>query len=128
MANILIVDDEVSLRTVIAAALKKEGHTVEEAGDGRSAVRWMSTHSFDLVISDVLMPEADGIEMIMRLRDARNPTPIIAITGGHLQTDLLLKVAKSLGARRVLAKPFKISELLALVKEVLEGKPEPDAK
>src|SRR5215207_4665622 len=108
MSHILIVEDETSFRSVIAAALKKEGHTVEEAGDGRSAVRWMETHAFDLVITDVLMPEADGIEMIMQLRDARNPTPIIAMTGGHLQTELLLKVAKSLGARRVLAKPFKM--------------------
>ena len=123
MARILIVEDEVSFRSVVAAALTKEGHTVEEAGDGRSAVRWMSTHAFDLVITDVLMPDADGIEMIMRLRDAKNQTPIIAMTGGHLQTDLLLKVARSLGARRVLEKPFKISVLLELTREILAGKP-----
>src|SRR5215207_7281508 len=121
MARILIVEDEESFRRVLVAALTQEGHTVDAAGDGRAAVRRMSTHPFDLVITDVLMPEADGIEMIMSLRDAKNPTPIIAMTGGHLQTELLLKVAKSLGARRVLAKPFKMSELIDLTREILGG-------
>jgi CheY-like chemotaxis protein len=57
--------------------------------------------------------------MIMKLHDARNPTPIIAMTGGHMQSDLYLKVAKSLGARRVMEKPFKLVELSQNIRDVL---------
>ena len=124
MPHILIVDDDVEFRKMLVAVLLQEGHTVEEAGDGKSAVRWLSTHVFDLVITDVQMPETDGLEMIMKLHDARNPTPIIAMTGGHMQSDLYLKVAKSLGARRVLEKPFKLADLTTGIREVLaESKP-----
>jgi two-component system, OmpR family, response regulator len=120
MPHILIVEDDLDFRNMLAAVLKQEGHTVEEAGDGRTAGRWLSTHKFDLVLTDVHMPEADGLEMIMKLHDARNPTPIIAMTGGHLQSDLYLKVAKTLGARRVLEKPFKLSALFEAIRDVLD--------
>ena len=124
MPHLLIVEDDVEFRNLLVAVLVQEGHTVVEAGDGKSAVRWLSTHVFDLVLTDVHMPETDGLEMIMKLHDARNPTPVIAMTGGHLQSDLYLKVAKSLGARRVLEKPFKLAELSKIIREVLaETKP-----
>ena len=119
MPHILIVEDDVEFRKMLVAVLLQEGHTIVEAGDGKSAVRWLSTHVFDLVISDVHMPETDGLEMIMKLHDARNPTPVIAMTGGHMQSDLYLKVAKSLGARRVLEKPFKLAELTTCIRDVL---------
>lgn len=120
MPHILIVEDDPEFRGMLAAVLKQEGHTVTECGDGRSAGRWLSTHTFDLVLTDVHMPEADGLEMIMRLHETKNPTPVIVMTGGHLQSDLYLKVAKSLGARRVLEKPFKLSDLFITIREVLE--------
>ncbi len=124
MPHILIVEDDIEFRKMLVTVLVQEGHTVVEAGDGKSAGRWLSTHVFDLVITDVHMPETDGLEMIMKLHDARNPTPIIAMTGGHMQSDLYLKVAKSLGARRVMEKPFKLAELSQNIRDVLaEPKP-----
>jgi CheY-like chemotaxis protein len=124
MPHILIVEDDVEFRKMLVTVLVQEGHTVVEAGDGKSAGRWLSTHVFDLVLTDVHMPETDGLEMIMKLHDARNPTPIIAMTGGHMQSDLYLKVAKSLGARRVMEKPFKLVELSQNIRDVLaESKP-----
>ena len=119
MPHILIVEDDLEFRKMLVTVLLQEGHTVEEAGDGKTAGRWLSTHVFDLVITDVHMPETDGLEMIMKLHDARNPTPIIAMTGGHMQSDLYLKVAKSLGARRVMEKPFKLVELSQNIRDVL---------
>ena|SRR5688572_20440643 len=119
MPHILIVEDDVEFRKMLVTVLVQEGHTVVEAGDGKSAGRWLSTHVFDLVLTDVHMPETDGLEMIMKLHDARNPTPIIAMTGGHMQSDLYLKVAKSLGARRVMEKPFKLVELSQNIRDVL---------
>lgn len=119
MAHILIVEDEVTFRSVIRAALIQNGHTVVEAGDGRTGLELLKSQVVDLVITDVMMPDQDGIEVIMRLREKRNPAPIIAITGHPVEAELYLKVAKSLGAQRVLEKPFSMETLLTAIRDVL---------
>ena len=117
--RILIVDDEAPFRDVLAAALVTQGHCVEVVGDGHAAERHLRSRSFDLIITDVLMPNEDGLQMIMNLRAANDGTPIIAMTGTHMYTELYLKTAKALGARRVLAKPFGMRELIDTTREVL---------
>lgn len=119
MARILIVDDEVTFRTVAAAALTKSGHSVLEAEDGRTALALLGAHPVDLIITDVLMPEQDGLELIMKVRESQNPVPIIAITGHPAKAALYLKIAQALGAQRVLAKPFSMEDLLAATSELL---------
>lgn len=121
MADILIVEDEVPFRSVIKAALVQHGHTVLEAGDGRTGLELLKTRVVDVVVTDVLMPDQDGIALIMRLREMKHPAPIIAITGHPVEAELYLKVAKSLGAQRVLKKPFNMQELLTAIGEVLPG-------
>lgn len=118
-SRILIVEDEASFRSLLVTALKQEGHSVEVAADGRAAEQRLASESFDLIITDVLMPGEDGLEMIMNLRAATNATPIIAMTGSHMYTELYLKTAKALGARRVLAKPFGLRDLLDTARDAL---------
>jgi len=121
MARILIVDDEVTFRSVIATALTQNGHSIIEAEDGRSALAALKGEKVDLVITDVLMPEQDGLEVIMNLRDANNPLPIIAMTGHPGKAELYLRLAKALGAQRVLEKPFRMETLLGAIRELLPG-------
>ena len=116
---VLVVEDEVIVRMAVAGYLRDCGFSVIEAADAEEALAILKTIQVDVVFTDVQMPETDGLEMIMKLHDARNPTPIIAMTGGHMQSDLYLKVAKSLGARRVLEKPFKLADLTRGIREVL---------
>jgi DNA-binding response OmpR family regulator len=119
MARILIVEDDLMFRSVLAIALNDAGHNIVEACDGRAALEVLRSEQVDLILADVLMPESDGIQLIMDLCEAGNTTPIIAMTGGHEHTDLYLKVAQSLGARRVLIKPFRTPELLERIRETL---------
>jgi CheY-like chemotaxis protein len=123
MARILIVDDEVTFRTVIASALVKSGHDVIEAEDGRAGLALLDSHPIDLVITDVLMPEQDGLELIMKIRGKANAVPIIATTGHPAKAELYLKLANTLGAQRVLAKPFSMEDLLLAIRELLPTPP-----
>ena len=125
MARILIVDDEATFRTVAAAALTKNGHSIIEAEDGRTGLALLATHPIDLIITDVLMPEQDGLELITKVRETGNRVPIIAITGHPTKAALYLKLAKAMGAERVLAKPFGIADLLGTIRELLETPPAP---
>ena len=107
------------MRDVIAGALRRVGHTVSEAGNGRDALEVVRRGGVDLVITDILMPEHDGIEMLMQLRTDNVDVPVIAMTGIPLDAGLYLDVAHNLGARRTLEKPFKIEALLQAANEVL---------
>lgn len=119
MANILLIEDEELLRRVIVTALNQGGYTVREAKDGRNAMQHWQGDPPDLVITDIFMPESDGLETIMALRRVNVATPIIAISGHPGDSVHYLKVAQSLGAQRVLAKPFSVDELLVAVADVL---------
>jgi CheY-like chemotaxis protein len=120
MSVVLIVDDDVMFRAVLASALESQGHTVLQAGDGRSALGMLNSQHIDLVITDIVMPGTDGIEMIMDLRAAKSAVPIIAMTGHHPMSDIYLKVAKSLGAHGVVSKPFKMATLIGIVEELFQ--------
>lgn len=126
--HILVVDDEASFREVVAATLTEVGYSVEIAWGGREAERLLRTECFDLIITDVIMPDGDGIEMIMNLHAANNVVPIIAMTGAHQFTELYLKTARALGACRVLTKPFKFAELLDTAREVLAEQAPPGSR
>ncbi len=129
MAVILLVEDDPDLRPTLEAILKSDGHTVRAVADGSFGVASFEQGRPDLVITDIVMPNREGIETIrmMRALDAR--VPIIAISGGgEMRHELsYLTLAQKLGASATLAKPFRPAELRALVKEVLAGA-ESDAK
>ena len=118
MVQILVIEDEPAFRSVVVDTLIRNGYAVIEAEDGRAGLALLKTNAVDVIITDVLMPDVDGIEVIMKLREAKSSIPIIAMTGRPEDADVYLNVAKALGAQRVLMKPFAMDDLLKIVREV----------
>lgn len=119
MAKILTVDDSVSMRALIAQTLREAGHEVHEACDGVDALKKASGQKLDLLISDVNMPNMDGLTLIKTLRQepAHKFTPILVLT---TEVDPeKKKVAKEAGATGWIVKPFNPDQLLATIKKVL---------
>jgi DNA-binding NtrC family response regulator len=123
-ARILLIDDEEPLRKVVARALAAAGcGNVTTAEDGRSGLRLCAEKPFDLVITDVLMPEVDGLEVLFTLRKKHPQTRAIVMTGGgDIEPETYLSMAQCGGAA-VLKKPFQMPELLAAVKKQLAASP-----
>ena len=120
MHRVLIVDDDALVRAAIAACLRHRGYVVHEASDGRKALTLLSHRSVELVICDILMPDVDGIELVMRLADRHPETRILAISGeGQFGPGPFLTMAGHLGAHRTLAKPFEPDALLRIVEELI---------
>lgn len=119
MPSILIVDDDESVRSLLVLALGRLGHTVIEAANGVEAMVQFRQHRPDVVITDIIMPDRDGIETIMDLRREGGKVPIIAISGNSLLTGLYLKTAQQLGALQVLSKPFTLDQLRSVISSVL---------
>lgn len=117
MPSVLVVDDEDQIRLVIREALEQGGYAVEEARSGKEGLERYRANPADVVLMDILMPDRDGLESIMALRREFSGVRIIAMTGGsdRLGGLNLLEVAKMLGARRSLQKPFEIHALLNAV-------------
>lgn len=120
MASILLVEDENDLRDVVRRTLEGAGHRVREAVNGEKALAAFHADPPDLVITDIIMPNKDGLAFIAALRGAHPQARIIAMSGGGRARFLdLLSVAEKAGANFALAKPFRKSELLACVERVL---------
>ncbi len=117
--SILVIEDEESLRSVVSRALSLDGYRVIEAANGREGVERFRRTFADLVITDIWMPDTDGLEATLQLTHDFPEVKIIAITGGSGDRDCL-GVAKFFGARRTFKKPFDMKELLAAVRETLE--------
>ena len=116
MAHILVVDDEPMLRRTLRAILEKAGHTVAEAGDGQQALKIFSANKPDLVLTDIIMPDREGVETIGELRQLDAQVPIIAMSGGgSTGGDLFLTLAIQVGATRTLAKPIRQTDLLEAI-------------
>jgi DNA-binding NtrC family response regulator len=117
MAFILVVDDEAMLRTTLRAILQRAGHEVAEAEDGAKAMEFFRISTPDLVLTDILMPNREGVETIGEMRAAAPAMPIIAMSGGGSTRggELFLTLAAQLGATETLAKPIRQAELLKAV-------------
>ena len=123
MGRILIIDDEAQIRTLLRRALEIEGHDVVEAEDGISGVRIQQEQPCDLVITDILMPEQEGLGCIMELRRLDPSVRIIAIsgaTGAHPMD--ILEIASQFGARRTFSKPFDVVQVVAAIRDELEDR------
>jgi CheY-like chemotaxis protein len=127
MARILVIDDEQDIRRVLSRILSSAGHDVVEAEDGRTGVKQARHENPDLIITDILMPEKDGIEAIEEIRQLTKPPKIIAMSGGGRYEGFeFLEIAKCLGANALLTKPFRAAALLDVVQKVLgSGQNEP---
>lgn len=123
MSLILVIDDEEPIRALCARILTHEGYQVIEAPDGNEGVRQYRQHRPDLIITDIIMPEKEGIETIMDLKKEFPLVKIVAISGGGQATTgaTCLHLAKALGAVKTLAKPFTRQELLDVVRYALEA-------
>jgi CheY-like chemotaxis protein len=123
MASILLIEDDEPLRQILALALVNAGHTVAEAADGNQGIERFHKAPPDLVITDIVMPGREGIEMIMTLRREAPRLPIIAISGAANYARIYLGMAAKLGAQRILPKPFSAADLLRAINEVLAAPP-----
>ena len=120
MARILIIDDEDELRSMLRQLLEQAGYEVTEAVNGAEGIQLYEQDTHDLIITDIIMPEKEGVETIIALRRADPDLPIIAISGGgRLDATDFLTMTKKLGARRTLSKPFRRDQLLEAVGECL---------
>ena len=124
MPRILVIDDESLLRSTVCTILSREGFTVESAGDGDAGIASVHKNPPDVVITDIFMPNKDGIEIVMELKRCSPHIKIIAMTGGgEARMMEISHAAELLGADLVLRKPFDKSALLAALKEVLKNSP-----
>ena len=120
MASILVIEDDAFIRQFLSEALSRQGHAVHVAIHGIDGLRLYRAEPADLVLTDLVMPEQDGLSTIMELRRIAPAVRIIAMSGGMVQNpQLYLQLAEKLGADRVLRKPFLLEELTELIAEVL---------
>ena len=119
--KILVIDDEADLCASFKERLTIEGYQVLTASDGRKGLQLYHEHSFDLVITDVLMPELDGLEVVRTLRRLSTRLPIIVMSGGGSRDLDFLVEAKLFGATRTISKPFRPDELVAMVHALLSS-------
>ncbi len=118
MAKILIVDDEKSLREFLQIVLTKEGYQVVTASDGEEAIEWIGKDIFDLVISDIKMPKASGLDVLKAVKEVSPDTIVLMITA-FATTETAIEAMKQ-GAYNYLIKPFKIEEIKLIIKNALE--------
>lgn len=116
MASILLVDDNDDLRSLLAEALGDAGHAVTQAANGRAAIAKLRGAGFEVVVTDVVMPEADGAEVLAAMRKLpQRPRVVVISGGGQIEPTRYLQMARALGADAVLQKPFPPSRLIEVV-------------
>jgi len=121
MSRILIIDDNTSMREVVSEMLQQAGYETVDVENGRFALQVHRESPVDLIITDLFMPDTDGLEIINQFRHQYPEVKIIAVSGGGSRGLVeLLSVAKKMGAERALMKPFSWEELLAAVQGVLD--------
>lgn len=122
MARILFIEDDPDVAKLLSGVLKSAGHDVVHAQTGRDALTAFKANAFDLVVTDILLPDNDGLEIIPQLRKSSTSVKIIAISGGgRVGPKPYLSAAKALGANRTLTKPFAPVELARTIQELLES-------
>ncbi len=120
MPGILIVEDEKELREMLKISLIRHNFTVFEAVNGRDAIAHFKPSSTDMVVTDLIMPEEDGLKVIMKLKELKPSIKIVAISGGgKAGPGSYLNLAKALGADAIYSKPFSINDLIVKIEELL---------
>lgn len=121
MERILVVDDEEGITTVVQTVLTRRNYTVVTARNGRDALEKLTLAPIDLIITDMIMPDIDGLHLIPEIHRLCPKVKIIAMSGGGTRfgADMYLKEARRLGATHLLTKPFLLNELVDLVAKTL---------
>jgi CheY-like chemotaxis protein len=117
MARILVAEDEAPVREFVVRALEHAGHEVTSVGDGQRAVETLITKHFDLLVTDVVMPEMDGITLALKVSKERPDMPILMMTGYAAERQRAHNLEALI--HKVISKPFSLSDLLVAVDEAL---------
>src|SRR6185503_12960339 len=117
--RILVVDDELEFREALQELLSREGYSVKQVSSGKEAFSLLSLTPFDLIITDMFMPEMKGIELLKKAKEWNQDVPVLMITG-HTKIEDAVEAIK-LGAEDYLAKPFDKAELFTIVKRLYEN-------
>ena len=122
MARILVIEDDDSIRKLIEKFMTIDGHEVETAENGAVGLKMIDSRQYDLLITDIVMPEQDGIGVLMELRMRSSKLKTIVITGGSLklQVDDLMLTARAMKADKVLQKPLDFEKLSQVVAALLK--------
>jgi len=119
MPHILVIDDDEALRPMFGLALERNGHQVTLAENGAIGIEQYIASPPDLVITDIIMPEKEGVETILELRKQQSAVKIIAMSGGGPRSETYLQMCNQIGVCCTLAKPFSLEALIAAVDEAL---------
>ena len=126
--NALVIDDDCLVRATLQLFLEMDGWAVTAANNGKRAMAILEGHAFDVIVTDLMMPEMEGIETIREIRKACIQTPILAISGGFAARNSpagsgvidFLRMSRELGASGTLTKPFTSSEFIGKINEILK--------
>ena len=125
MAKILLIDDDPTIQKVFSQFLTGLGYEITQANNGKEGMAVLDKTRPDLVITDIMMPEMDGLEILMKLRERHDSVPVIAISGGMRALPVnFLQQAKLFGARHVFEKPVPLDVLRNAITELVGNKPE----
>jgi len=120
MPGILIIEDDTELREMLKISFSRRKYTILEAGNGKDAITHFKPGVTDLVVTDLIMPEEDGLKVIIKLREIKPSIKIIAISGGgKAGPGSYLNLAKALGADAIYSKPFSVSDMILKIEELL---------
>ena len=121
MQRILIIDDETNILLMLKKMLERAGYEIDLASNGEEGLRLFRSAPSDLVITDIIMREKEGLETIREMRKMQPNMKIIAMSGGgKISADNYLETAKIFGASRIIEKPFTQQAMVSIVKELLE--------
>jgi len=122
MPGVLIVEDDKELREMLKMSLLRRSFTVFEAENGKDAITHFKPGITDLVVTDLIMPEEDGLKVVIKLRELKPSIKIIAISGGgKVGPGSYLNLAKALGADAIYSKPFSINDLTLKIEQLLDN-------
>jgi len=120
MSKILVIDDDKNIRSLLRDFLERDGYEVMEAENGKVGLKLFRENGADLVITDLIMPEKEGMETIRELRRDFSDVKIIAISGGGtIGPETYLQMARKMGADRVFEKPFNLKEMSEAIRELM---------
>ena len=123
MTKILIIDDEPQIQTMLTKLFREEGYEVEAASNGNQGLQMFKASSYDLVITDIIMPEKEGLETIRDLKKIDPSVKIIVMTGGSnkYNSEMYLELGVKFGAITAFEKPIRRNQLLKKVKEIMSN-------
>ena len=122
MPGVLLVEDDKELREMLKLSLLRRGITVLEAENGKDAIVHFKPLLTDLVVTDLIMPEEDGLKVVIKLKELKPSIKIIAISGGgKVGPGSYLNLAKALGADAIYSKPFSVNDLISKIEQLLDN-------